>query len=130
MRAVRFVLAEDPEGRGLRFAPLESEAFRSAVPEGARVLLPDSLVVFTADGRVLIRSSGVLHILDRLGGVVAGPVGRGPARSAGTPRRGLRSRGASALWHRRRRKDEACPFIPAALRGRFDCLTLEGSAGF
>lgn len=116
---VRFVLAEDPDGRALRFAPLESEAFRATVPEGQRGGLPDSIVVATADGRLLTRSSGVLHILERLGGVwrVAAVFGRlVPAR--------LRDAAYDAVARVRYRlfgrKDDACPFIPAALRGRFD----------
>ena len=117
--AVRFVLAEDPEGRVLRFAPLESEAFRAAVPEGQRVGLPDSIVVSTADGRLLTRSSGVLHILERLGGVwrVLAILGR-------LVPSGLRDAAYDVVARVRYRffgrKDDACPFIPAALRGRFD----------
>jgi predicted DCC family thiol-disulfide oxidoreductase YuxK len=116
---VRFVLARDPDGRAFRFAPLESEAFRAAVPGAARAGLPDSIVVSTADGRLLTRSSAVLHILDRLGGgwrVLAILGGIVPA--------GLRDAAYDLVARVRYglfgRKDDACPVIPAALRGRFD----------
>jgi len=67
--AVRFILAEDRAGDTFGFAPLESEAFRAAVPEPDRAALPDSLLVLTTDGVLLARSAAVLHLLRRLGGV-------------------------------------------------------------
>lgn len=65
-------LVESHDARGLeppsfRVAPLDSEIFRSAVPEPARTRLPDSVVVRTADGRLLTRSVAVAHVLARLG---------------------------------------------------------------
>lgn len=116
---VRFVLAQDPEGRAFRFAPLDSEVFRTLVPESLRASLPDSIVVVTDDGRVLTRSQGVLHILERLGGAwrvlaVLGRLVPGPLRDAAYD--------LVARWRYRMfgRKDDACPLIPAALRSRFD----------
>ena len=114
--AVRFVLAEDPEGKALRFAPLDSEAYRKVAPAEA---LPDSLVVVTSDGRLLTRSEGGLHVLERLGGlwrIVAAlcrPVPR-PLRDAAYD---LVARVRYRVFGR---KEEACPLIPPALRGRFD----------
>jgi predicted DCC family thiol-disulfide oxidoreductase YuxK len=117
--SVRFVLAEDPEGRAFRFAPLDSEAFRSVIPVEARTGIPNSVVVAAADGRLLTRSSGVLHVLERLGGLwrvlaVLGRLVPAPVRD-----------GMYDLVARRRyrvfgRKDEACPRLPSALRARFD----------
>ena len=91
--AVRFMLAGGPGGRAFRFAPLDSDVFRARFPSRAESL-PDSMVVLTADGRLLTRSAGVLHILERLGGC-----GGVAARSWGVPfpgpsRRRLRPRGA------------------------------------
>lgn len=68
-RAVRFVLAEDPDGRRFRFAPLQGERFARDFEPALRARLPDSIVVHTADGRVLVRSDAVVHLLQRLGGV-------------------------------------------------------------
>jgi predicted DCC family thiol-disulfide oxidoreductase YuxK len=67
-RAVRFVLHQDREGR-FRFAPLGGETFLSQVPEVVRNRLPDTLVVAPGDGRYLVRSAGVLHVLENLGGI-------------------------------------------------------------
>jgi predicted DCC family thiol-disulfide oxidoreductase YuxK len=67
-RAVRFVLAEDADGSRFRFAPLQGATFEAAVPPSQQAGLPDSVVVQTADGRILTRSAAFLHILQRLGG--------------------------------------------------------------
>ena len=66
--AVRFVLARAPRGLQFRFAPLHGEAFRRELPEGIRAGLPDSLVVKASDGRILVRSAGVVRVLHGLGG--------------------------------------------------------------
>jgi predicted DCC family thiol-disulfide oxidoreductase YuxK len=68
-RTVRFVLAEDRGESPFRFAPLEGERFRDAVASDRRSSLPDSLVTLTANGALLTRSTGVLHISKRLGGL-------------------------------------------------------------
>jgi predicted DCC family thiol-disulfide oxidoreductase YuxK len=68
-RSVRFILAEDRTGEAFRFAPLDSDTFRTAFSESARATLPDSLIVQTTDGTILTRSSAVLHVLQRLGGL-------------------------------------------------------------
>lgn len=116
---MRFVLARDPDGRAFRFAPLEGEAFRVAVPAATRAGLPDSLVVLTADGRLLTRSSAALHILGRLGG------GWGALAVLGRPvptawRDAVYDLVARVRYRVFGRKDDACPVIPAGLRGRFD----------
>jgi len=118
-RTVRLLLAEDPGGEALRFAPLDSEAFRLAVPEEARAGLPDSLVAVTPDGALLTRSSAVAHLLARLGGawrlaawvVLAFP-------------RPVRDAAYDGVARVRRRlfaaPDAACPLLPERLRDRFD----------
>lgn len=118
-RAVRFVLAEDVNGAAFRFAPLDSDAFRAAVSEGERAKLPDSMVVKTADGTVLTRSTAFLHILRRLGGlwrVIALFGGLVPAL--------LRDAAYNGVARIRRRlfaaPSDACPVLPKELRQRFD----------
>lgn len=115
--AVRFALAEDAGG-ALRFAPLDSDAFRAAVPADVRAALPDSLVVATADGRVLTRSAAVLHVGARLGGFW-----RALAALAAVLPQGLRDRaydGVARARHRLfARPQEACPMLPPHLRTRF-----------
>ena len=118
-RVVRFVLAEDPEGRAFRFAPLDSEAFRTALSAAEREQLPDSLVVRCADGTVLLKSAGALHILRRLGGlwhILSLLIHMLPL--------GLRDHVYDAIARTRhslfRPPDEACPLVPADLRKRFE----------
>jgi predicted DCC family thiol-disulfide oxidoreductase YuxK len=116
--AVRFVLAEDPDGTALRFAPLDSDAFRTAVPEHVRASLPDSLVLATADGRVLTRAAGVLHLGQRLGGIW---------RLLATVARVVPVRLLDAAYDRVARvrhrlfakPKDACPLLPPHLRARF-----------
>jgi predicted DCC family thiol-disulfide oxidoreductase YuxK len=115
--SVRLLLAVDREG-ALRFAPLGGETFRALVPEGEREALPDSLVLRTARGRLLLRSAAVVEGLRRTGGlgrVLAAAAGVVPAALAD----GLYDRVASARRRFFRVPDTACPVVPAARRERF-----------
>ena len=67
-RWVQLVVKHDHDGRAFRFAPRKGETFRSLVAADRREALPSSILVLTTDGRILSRSSAVLHILERLGG--------------------------------------------------------------
>lgn len=67
-RAVKFVLRFDHEGTAFRFAPLQGETFEKLVPQERRAALPDSIVVRTREGALLVKSEAFLHILRRLGG--------------------------------------------------------------
>jgi predicted DCC family thiol-disulfide oxidoreductase YuxK len=117
--AVGFVARHDPTGQRFRFAPLGGETFHNLVPEAARRNLPDSLVALTRDGALLLRSSGVVHILKRLGGAWY-PLA---VLLSWLPRR-LRDFGydriAAIRHHLARRPDGACPLMPPTLRARFD----------
>ena len=117
--AVSFVAKRDPEGRLFRFAPLHGETFTALVPETLQKHLPDSLVLHTHDGSLLTRSSGALHIMQRLGGVwrllgaLLWLVPR-PLRDFGYDR-------FAAIRHRlARRPDGTCPLVAPELRARFD----------
>lgn len=102
--AVRFAARRDILGR-LRFAPLDGPTFRRTVPAEARRDLPDSLVVFTAEGAVLSRSEAILHLLGRLGSpwpAVAGALAWVPDP--------LRD-GIYRLVARLRRRREACALV-------------------
>lgn len=118
-RWVLFVLARDPAGKTFRFAPLQGERFRSLVSEAQRAGLPDSIVVRTAEERLLIRSAAVIYILRRLGGVwkvMAGLVALIPR-----PLRDAAYDFIARIRHRLfRRPDDVCPLIPPDLRSRFD----------
>jgi predicted DCC family thiol-disulfide oxidoreductase YuxK len=117
-RAVRFVLAEDQSGTAFRFAPLDGEAFRAALPEAVRARLPDSFVVLTADGTVLTRSLAVRHVLRRLGGlwrVFAAAAGVIPTRLLDR----IYDLVARLRFRLFARPAEACPLLPRHLRERF-----------
>ncbi len=114
---VRFLVAEDRAER-LVFAPLQGDHFSTTVPAGDRAGLPDSIVVGTPGGTLLVRSAAVLHLLRRLGGgyralAVAGRLV--PVR--------LADLGYDAVASVRRRLSRApgatCPLLPPALRARF-----------
>ena len=116
--AVGFVLPRD-RNNVFRFAPLDSDTFRNSVPEAERRTLPDSMVVVTADGRMLMKSSAVIHILDTLGGgwkplAVAGRVIPSVVRDW------LYDRIAASRHRLFRKPTGVCPVVPADLRTRFD----------
>jgi len=118
-RAVRFILAHDRDGAAFRFAPLDSESFRAKVDPAARAALPDTMVVRTAEGILLTRSRGVIHILSRLGGLWA--IVAMAARLIPRPiRDGLYNQVARSRRHFFAPPGGACPVVPAALRERFD----------
>ncbi len=118
-RAVRFLLAEDVEGSRFRFAPLGGATFDAHVPIGTRAGLPDSVVVRTSSGELLVRSDAALHQLERLGGLwrVLGVLGRVVPRP-------LRDAAYDGLARVRKRlfpaPVEACPLRPATLATRFE----------
>ncbi len=114
---MRALLALDRRA-ALRFAPLGGETFRALVPAGARAGLPDSLVLRTADGRLLVRSGAVVESLRRAGGV-----GRALAAAAGLLPTALADRLYDRLARVRRRlfraPNDACPVPDPARRARF-----------
>jgi len=116
-RAVRFVARHD-RGEAFHFAPLGGEAFTRLVPEPARAGLPDSLVVLTNSGELLVRSAGVLYLLRRLGGFWAVL-----AVAMAVVPRALRDGIYDAVARVRRKWFAApigvCPAVPPDLRARF-----------
>ena len=116
--SVRFLAAHDRHG-ALRFAPLFGPTFLALVPEAARANLPDSLVVHTADGRVLVQSDAALHCLRRIGGAL-----RVLAALAALVPRSLRDAAYAAFARNRKRwfarPQDACPVPPGPLRARLD----------
>jgi predicted DCC family thiol-disulfide oxidoreductase YuxK len=104
-RSVRLILAEDRSGTAFRFEPL---------PEGDQT----SVIVQTADGRTLVRSDAVIHILHRLGGYwrVLGIVFRVvPAALRNAMYDGV----ARVRYRIFGRTKNACPIVPPDLRSRF-----------
>jgi predicted DCC family thiol-disulfide oxidoreductase YuxK len=117
--AVKFVLRHDRSANAFRFAPLGGETFQSRVPASERASLPDSVVVLTGDGRLLVRSDAFVHILRRLGGaqkVLGGTLAVIPLSV-----RDLAYNFIARIRYRVfGRRDEVCPLVPPELRDRFD----------
>jgi len=63
------LLARDPGGEKLDFAPLQGSFFATVVSDSQRAGLPDSIVVKSDVGQRLVKSAAVLHLLRRLGGI-------------------------------------------------------------
>ena len=118
-RAVKFVLKHDKTGKAFRFAPLQGETFSALVPASERAMLPDSVIVRTADGVLLVRSAAFIHILRRLGGGW-----RVPAAILAAVPRALRDAAydfvARVRYRVFGRRDDVCPIVPVELRKRFD----------
>lgn len=117
-RAVRFVLAEDRSGSAFQFAPLQGEFFQQQLSEEEKRGLPDSLVLRTADGRLLTRSSGVLHLMARLGGtwrLLSAAASVVPAKV----RDAAYDFVARVRYKLFAQPSETCPLMPAGVRGRF-----------
>ena len=118
-RAVRFALAEDRAGNAVRFAPIAGDAFLDSVPEELRANLPDSIVVRTAEGALLVRSAALLRVGERMGGIW-----RAAALLVRLVPRAIRDFGydrVAAIRHRLFAKPaDVCPVVPRELRARFD----------
>jgi predicted DCC family thiol-disulfide oxidoreductase YuxK len=118
-RTVKFVVRQDLAGNAFRFAPLQGTTFQARVPPSERAGLPDSVIVLTQEGQLLVRSDAFLHILRRLGGgwnVLGSMLGVVP--------RALRDEAYNFVARIRYRvfgrRDALCPVVPADLRARFD----------
>ena len=117
-RSVRFTLRHGPIP-GLRYAPLGGPTFLERIPEAERSDLPDSVVLLTGDGRVLVRSAATLYLARRLGD---------PWRTLGALASIVPSvvldvlyDGVAAVRNRLfARPTDTCPVVPAHLRDRFD----------
>jgi predicted DCC family thiol-disulfide oxidoreductase YuxK len=117
--SVKFILRHDQSGTKFRFAPLQGETFQSRVPVDQRSNLPDSMIVQTSEGSMLMRSSAWVYILRRLGGVwkiLAAFVVIIPPPLRDT----LYDFIARIRYRVFGRRDDVCPIVPPNLRGRFD----------
>ncbi|UPT74497.1 MAG: DCC1-like thiol-disulfide oxidoreductase family protein [Elusimicrobiota bacterium] len=66
---IQLLLEEDRRAASFRFAPLGGRTYHELLDPGTRASLPDSIVVRAADGRVLVKSAAIGHLLGRLGGL-------------------------------------------------------------
>jgi len=67
-RAVRFVLAEDRQGKASVFAPLQGQTFAEHAKSFSSEL-PDSILVYRGTGPLLMRSAAIIELMERLGGL-------------------------------------------------------------
>ena len=68
-KTILAVLEDERDKPIFNFSPLEGETFFKNVPLETRVGLPDSLLVLTDTGELLMKSRGIMHIGQRLGGL-------------------------------------------------------------
>ncbi len=115
---VRFLIARDRSGDKFAFAPLQGEYCAAAIPQAERQRLPDSVVLRTNDGQLLVKSSAVLYVLMRVGGAWRG-VGMGLSILPTS----ILDFGYDCIARIRRRlfgtPANTCPLVPADLRNRF-----------
>jgi predicted DCC family thiol-disulfide oxidoreductase YuxK len=117
-RWIRLVMSADKTGIAFRFSPRTGETFAELVPAGIRVSLPPSILVLTRDGRVLTRSTAVLYILNRLGGMW-----RALSFLGGLVPKALRDPVYAVIARVRHRlypkPEGVCPVVAPELRSRF-----------
>ncbi len=116
---IRFTIARDRAGAKFHYAPLQGKTFEALVPADRRASLPDSFVILTNDGRLLIRSDGTIHVLRRLGGFwnfVAGVISIFPRAL----RNAVYDFVARIRYRVFGRRDNVCPVAPPELLARFD----------
>ncbi len=114
---VRFVVRRDHAGH-FDFAPLAGDHFSARVSADKRRGLPDSVVLHAEDGRLLVKSAAVLHVLKHIGGIysiAATGMAIFPA--------GFRDFFYDAIAGVRQRifgtRKEVCPMLPPELQKRF-----------
>jgi len=115
---VRFLIARDHPGDKFAFAPLQGEYCAAVIPQAERQRLPDSVVVRSDDGQLLVKTAAVLYVINRIGGAwhaIGMALSLLPTSildfgydSVARIRRRLFSTPAST-----------CPLVPANVQGRF-----------
>jgi predicted DCC family thiol-disulfide oxidoreductase YuxK len=98
---------------------LQGETFQSRIRENQRTTLPDSMVIQTQDGALLLRSDAWIHILRKLGGkwkLLAALLSLTPR----SMRDFFYNRIASLRHKIFRRRDDTCPLAPPELSARFN----------
>ena len=112
---VKWVLRHDGEGRFL-LSPLQGETFAAQVLAEQRANLPDSVVVLSAEGKLLTKSQAAKYVAKKLGL-------RGRAAFIGMWPKFIADFGYDAIarWRYRlfgRNEGGMCPIVPAELQKR------------
>ena len=116
-RWVKFTVLHDTDGN-FRFATRDTEHFRKSIAEDVRANLPPTILVFTRDGKLLMRSDATIYILTTLGG----PWKKYAALMKLFPRvlRDLGYRFIATVRHYIfPQPKDVCPIVSEELRGRF-----------
>ena len=115
---VLFLIARDHAGEKFNFAPLQGEYCANIISPAERERLPDSIVVRTDEGHLLIKSAAVVYLLKRIGGpwhAVGVALGMLPTS--------LRDFAYDCVARMRRRlfstPANTCPLVPVELQNRF-----------
>jgi len=115
---VRFVLSEDQSAHPFTFAPLQGEEIKRSIADSVRARLPDSVVVVEENKNVLTRSTAVIYVLRRLGGLWFFS-----ATLLSLTPRALRDMAYDGIASVRKRifgtTEAVCPLVPRPLRARF-----------
>ena len=115
---VRFVISEDQSAHPFSFAPLQGEEIKRSMTDEIRAGLPDSVAVVDENRNVLTRSTAVIYVLKRLGGLWF----FGGTLFSLVPR-ALRDVAYDSVASVRKRifgtTEEVCPLVPRPLRARF-----------
>ncbi len=115
---VRFLIARDRSGEKFAFAPLQGEYSAKAIAPVERQRLPDSVVVRTDDGRLLVKSAAVLYVLMRIGGAW-----RAIGMTLNILPTSILDCGYDGIARIRRQlfgtPENTCPVVPANLQNRF-----------
>ena len=116
---VRFVARHDRGRPPIRFSPIGGESYERLLVEAGRPELPDSMVVLTEEGELLLRSTAARYLARRAGGLW-----RLIGAMSGILPQGARDALYDAVARRRQRwfgrTEAVCPTMPPALRERFD----------
>lgn len=117
-RAVIYCVRRDTDGSRFVYAPLFGETFEARIPASAQAELPDSLIVLTAAGELLVESDATAYLLGRIGGF-----DRFLSAILRVIPRIIRD-AAYRFIARIRRKvfktpEQSCPLLPPELRVRF-----------
>lgn len=117
--AVKFALEHDASRRAFRFAPLQGSTFERLIDPTTRAGLPDSVVVLTTDGKVLVRSDAAIHLLRRIGGGW-GAFGAAVSIVPRAIRNWAYDRVAAVRYRIFGRNKELCPVMTPEERKQFD----------
>ena len=114
---VRFIVRRD-RAASFEFAPLFGEYFVRKLSSAQQTGLPDSAAVLTENGKVLVKSDALVHVLAAIGGVW-----KLAASLLGVLPRSLRDFGYDAVASVRKSvfgtRQDVCPALPPELRNRF-----------